>query len=149
MSRHTIPGLRPGFTVVVGWDNPLDPVVLWLGTQPNQGLYSQDLIVPLAPYAILTDDTIEQLRADRAACLDRSPTTSQRACLAFVRRARSSNSARIASLLLSRASEHESITRRIDDGARRHGGGGSRERRSACGAGRSSIRTRADDNDIG
>jgi len=62
--------------------------VLWLGVEPNQVLYPQDLIAPLAPYAILGDDTIAQLRADRAACLDRSPSILQRACLNFVKRVR-------------------------------------------------------------
>jgi hypothetical protein len=88
----------------VGWDNPLqtyfaqvsrddaaedeDPLVLWLGAEPNQVLDPQDLIAPLAPYAILGDDTIAQLRADRAACLDRSPSILQRACVNFMIRAR-------------------------------------------------------------
>jgi len=104
MSRHTIPSLVHGLIVVVGWDNPLhtyfaqvtrddaaedeDPLVLWLGAEPNQVLYPQDLIAPLAPYAILADDTIAQLRTDRAACLDRSPSVLQRACLNFAKRVR-------------------------------------------------------------
>src|SRR5271157_5563896 len=35
-----------------------DPLVLWLGAEPNQVLYPRDLIAPLAPYAILGDDTV-------------------------------------------------------------------------------------------
>ena len=104
MSRHTIPSLVQGLTVVVGWDNPLhtyfaqvsrdnaaedeDPLVLWLGAEPNQVLYPQDLIAPLTPYAVLGDDAIAQLRADRAACLDRSPSILQRASLNVVKRVR-------------------------------------------------------------
>jgi hypothetical protein len=104
MSRHTIPALQPGITVVVGWDNPLstffaqvshndaeeddDPIVLWLGTTPNEVLLPQDLVAPLAPYAVVTDHTIARLRADRAACLDRAPSGLQRTLLSAVRRTR-------------------------------------------------------------
>ena len=104
MSRHTIPGLIPGLTVIVGWDNPLatffaqvmrdnadedeDALLLWLGTEPNEVLHAQDLIVPLTPYAVLTDDIIAQLRADRAARLDHAPSPLQRALLDAVRRKR-------------------------------------------------------------
>ena len=74
MSRHTVPCLYSGFTVVVGWDNPLstffaqvsrddageddDPLVLWLGTEPHQIIFPRDLIAPLAPYATIADATI-------------------------------------------------------------------------------------------
>ena len=104
MSRHTIPALRPEFTVIVGWDNPLaiyyaqvsrddageddDPVVLWLGTEANQITSPWDLIEPLIRYVTLRVDTIEQLRSDRAACLDRSPSALQRASLNFLGRVR-------------------------------------------------------------
>ena len=65
MSRHDIPAKRPGFTVVVGWDNPMstffaqvedktageddDPVVLWLGGRHHEVLRPEDLVAPLAP----------------------------------------------------------------------------------------------------
>ena len=42
---------------------------------------AEDLVAPLAPYAALTPETIEQLRADRAACADRGPSTLQREML--------------------------------------------------------------------
>lgn len=94
MSRHEIPAKHPGFTVAVGWDNPLttffaqvvdesaddgdDPVVLWLGGSNREVLRPEDLVAPLAPYADLTAAHLDQLRADRAADADRGPTDLQR-----------------------------------------------------------------------
>lgn len=100
MSRHDIPALQPGLTVTVGWDNPLQTffaqvsrnnatddehsVLLWVGAERLAVLYPQDLIIPLAPYAILTDNMIDQLRADRAANLGRGPTALQRHAQQFI-----------------------------------------------------------------
>jgi len=95
MSRRTIPAHAPGMTVVVGWDNPLgtffaqvsrdhviedetDPVVFWTGGQFGEVQRAEELVALLAPYAKLTPEMVEQLRADRAACADRGPTTLQR-----------------------------------------------------------------------
>jgi hypothetical protein len=94
MSRHNIPAKLPQYSAVVGWDAPLmtffaqveeenpadedDAVVLWLGGQDREYTRAEDMIEPLAPYAELTPDTIETLRADRAATLDTGPTPLQR-----------------------------------------------------------------------
>lgn len=94
MSRHSIPARSLGYSVVVGWDPPLmtffaqveeenpadedDAVVLWLGGQDREYTRPEDMIEPLAPYAELTPDMIEALRADRAATLDTAPTSLQR-----------------------------------------------------------------------
>ncbi len=102
MSRHDIPALHPGLTVTVGWDNPLQTfftqvsrdnppddehsVLFWIGGEWQAVIYPQDLIIPLAPYAILTDDMIDLLRADRAANLDRGPTALQRRAQEFIRK---------------------------------------------------------------
>lgn len=100
MSRHSLPGHSPGLTIVVGWDQPLttffaqvtredaagddvnDPVVLWLGGSPNEIEQPEDMSGPLAPYAILTEDVIASLNADRAANAGRGPTALQREMLA-------------------------------------------------------------------
>lgn len=94
MSRHELPARRPGTSVVVGWDNPMmtffaqvldeqadedaDPVLLWLGTQHGEVTRPEDLARPLAPFAELTAQHLEQLRADRVADLDRGPRPLQR-----------------------------------------------------------------------
>jgi hypothetical protein len=104
MSRHTIPAKTPGLTVAVGWDNPLqtyfaqvsrddvgedeDPVIIWLGGEPREVCSPGNLAEPLAPYAIISDAMIDQLRADRAACLDRAPTPLQQHALNVIRRSR-------------------------------------------------------------
>lgn len=87
--RENIP-CRPGFAVVVGWDNPLmtffaqvrrtrgDKLVLWIGTSTGEFLKAEDLVVPLAPYTDLDAPLLAQLRADRAADADRGPTQLQR-----------------------------------------------------------------------
>lgn len=98
-SRRIIPARRPGLTVAVGWDNPLgtffaqvdriqadddsrEPTLLWIGSGPGEILRAEDLTKPLAPYAALTAEHVQQLRADRAADADRAPTALQRAMLA-------------------------------------------------------------------
>lgn len=98
MSRHAIPARLPGFTVAVGWDNPLqtffgtvlrdqevddprDPVVLWLGASADEVRRAEDLVAPLAPHAELTAVHVALLRADRAAALDRGPSPLQRELL--------------------------------------------------------------------
>ena len=104
MSRHHLTACQPGYTVVVGWDNPLstffatvtrdqgaddnaDPVVLWLGGYAGEVRAAEDLVQPLAPYATLTPEVVAHLRADRAACADRGPTELQRSLLARLGRA--------------------------------------------------------------
>ena len=102
-SRNTIAARKPGLDVVVGWDNPMrtffaqvdrqqedddsrDPIILWLGSSPREVLRPEDLVAPLAQYAELTDADLEELRADRAADLDRGPSPLQRAMLGHARR---------------------------------------------------------------
>jgi hypothetical protein len=94
-SRRSIPARTPDLTVVVGWDNPLstffaqveriqddggprDPVLLWIGGQTGEVAQAEQLAGPLAPYAELTSELIERLRADRAADADRGPSVLQR-----------------------------------------------------------------------
>jgi hypothetical protein len=95
-SRRSIPARAPGLTVVVGWDNPLstffaqveraqddddprDPILLWIGGGFGEVAQAEHLAGPLAPYAELTSEIVEQLRADRAADADRGPSALQRA----------------------------------------------------------------------
>jgi hypothetical protein len=95
MSRHTIPPRDPTHVVTAGWDNSLgtffaiverasddaddeDGVVFWLGADDREFPRAEDMIKPLAPYADLTPEIIQTLRADRAATLDRGPTPLQR-----------------------------------------------------------------------
>ena len=94
-SRRSIPARAPGLTVVVGWDNPLstffaqveriqndddprDPILLWIGGESGEVAQAEELAGPLAPYAELTAELVEQLRADRAADADRGPSVLQR-----------------------------------------------------------------------
>ena len=94
-SRRSIPARTPDLTVVVGWDNPLltffvqveriqddddprDPILLWIGSELGEVAQAEQIAGPLAPYAVLTPDLIEQLRADRAADADRGPSILQR-----------------------------------------------------------------------
>jgi hypothetical protein len=102
MSRYTIPALDPAFTIAIGWDRPLstffaivtderlndddDRVLLWIGTDTAEIPRADDLAAPLAPYAVLTEDHIATLRADRAGDLDHGPTPTQRHLLNLVRR---------------------------------------------------------------
>ena len=95
-SRRDIPSRQTGMTVTVGWDNPMmtffgqvariqdddhphDPLLLWVGGEPGEITRAEDLAAPLAPYAVLTEEHIDQLRADRAADADRAPSPLQRA----------------------------------------------------------------------
>jgi len=99
-SRRSIPARALDLTVVVGWDNPLatffaqveriqadddprDPILLWIGSQPGEVAQADQLADPLAPYAELTPELIEQLRADRAADADRGPSVLQRTARAI------------------------------------------------------------------
>lgn len=94
-SRRSIPARAPGLTVVVGWDNPLstffaqveriqndddprDPILLWIGGESGEVAQAEELAGPLAPYAELTAELVEQLRAARAADADRGPSVLQR-----------------------------------------------------------------------
>jgi hypothetical protein len=94
-SRRSIPARAADLTVVVGWDNPLstffahveriqddgdprDPILLWIGSEHGEVAQAEQLAGPLASYAVLTPDLIEQLRADRAADADRGPSILQR-----------------------------------------------------------------------
>ena len=103
-SRRSILAHAPDLTVVVGWDNPLstffaqvernqddddprDPILLWIGSELGEVAQAEQLAGPLAPYAVLTPDLIEQLRADRAADADCGPSILQRSAhAAFGRR---------------------------------------------------------------
>jgi hypothetical protein len=95
----------PGITVAVGWDNPMttffaqvrrtqddadeddedDPIILWLGGEPNQVARAEDLIGPLASYADLTEAHVALLRGDRAAAEGSEPTALQRMGLKIAR----------------------------------------------------------------
>jgi hypothetical protein len=95
-SRRTIPARAPDLTViVVGWDNPLStlfaqvervqddddprgPILLWIGSGFGEVALAEHLAGPLAPYAELTSELVDQLRADRAADADRGPSALQR-----------------------------------------------------------------------
>jgi len=94
-SRRSIPARAPDLTVVVGWDNPLstffaqvgriqddddprDPILLWIGGELGEVGHAEQLAGPLAPYAELTSEIVEQLRADRAADADCGPSVLQR-----------------------------------------------------------------------
>ena len=95
-SRRSIPARVPDLTVAVGWDNPLstffaqveriqgdddprDPILLWIGSEVGEVVQAEQLAGPLAPYAELTSELVEQLRADSAADADRGPSILQRA----------------------------------------------------------------------
>jgi hypothetical protein len=103
MSRHTVTALTDGISIAVGWDNALstyfaqvarepdteddsDPIAFWIGGEFGEVRKPEDLVAPLAPYATLTTEMIEQLRADRVACLDRGPTVLQREMLNLIGR---------------------------------------------------------------
>lgn len=97
-SRRSIPALETDLAVVVGWDNPMttffayvrresakdeyDPPLLWIGTQEKACLRAEDLVVPLAPYATLTDELVDQLRADRALDADAAQARCSGPCAA-------------------------------------------------------------------
>ena len=67
-------------------DDPRHPIILWLGSLSGEVLRPEELVVPLAQYAELTDADLEKLRADRAADLDREPSPLLRAMLDHARR---------------------------------------------------------------
>lgn len=102
-SRRSIPARAPNLTVAVGWDNPLatffaqveriqydedprEPLVLWIGSEPGEITQAEQLVGPLAPYAELTAGLVDQLRADRAADADRGPSALQRTARSLFRR---------------------------------------------------------------
>lgn len=95
-SRRILAAKIDGYSVVVGWDNPMmtyfaqverppagadndDTIVLWLGSRPREYLRPEEMVEPLAPYGALDAETLAALRADRIADLDRGPTPLQRA----------------------------------------------------------------------
>ena len=103
MSRRAISARTPDLTVVVGWDNPLgtffaqvtraldaeddgDPIILWIGGDFGEVQRAEDLVAPIAAYAVLTPEMVEQLHADRAACADRGPSPLQREMLSRIGR---------------------------------------------------------------
>jgi hypothetical protein len=101
MSRYTIAALDPALTAVIGWDGALNThfaividdrideedeyVRLYLGTQYAEIPRAEDLVAPLAPYAVVTDDHIARLRADRAGDHDRGPSPPMRQLLNLTR----------------------------------------------------------------
>jgi hypothetical protein len=97
-SRFSLPAHHAGIEVSLGRDNPLgtffaqvlriqacddprDPVILWIGTEPREIGAPEKLIPVLAPYAELTTEDLIRLRADRASDADRGPTALQRTML--------------------------------------------------------------------
>jgi len=105
MSRYEIPARNPEHTVTVGWDNPLitffcqvakplededeeDPIFLWVGTEPQEVTTPEDLARHLAPFADLSKETIDRLRADRTAKINQPPSQAQQEAIDFIRRAR-------------------------------------------------------------
>jgi hypothetical protein len=106
MSRYKFQGRDPQHTVAVGWDNPLstyfaqvsrpvddedeeDPIILWVGAdRPREIITVEDLARCLAPFADLSSEMMDRLRADRAAKLDQAPTQAQRDAINFIRRSR-------------------------------------------------------------
>ena len=92
MSRYELPCHREDHEAVCGWDAPLETYfcevwriraksstsVLWLGGFPREVPHAEDMIAPLAPFAVLDEAMIARLKADRAAGLDRAPTALQR-----------------------------------------------------------------------
>ena len=102
-SRFSLHARHAGIEVSVGWDNPLgtffaqvlriqesddprDPVILWIGTEPREIKTPERLIPVLAPYAELTKQDLIRLRADRASDADRGPTALQRTMLNVIRK---------------------------------------------------------------
>jgi len=95
MSRHTIECFSARFQLVVGWDRPLgsffaqvedleltdkddDRVLVWVGASYAEIPTPEALQPHIAQYAIISDDMLATLRADRAATLDRGDTQLQR-----------------------------------------------------------------------
>jgi hypothetical protein len=90
MSRYLISAIHSEHRIVVGWDSPLasffaevidqnleaaiaqgecseeevDPTLLWVGAIPGEIPTLEQLQAAIAPFAVLSNDTIEQLQAD-------------------------------------------------------------------------------------
>jgi hypothetical protein len=99
MSRHEIEASVPNVSVAIGCDNPMatffaqvvrveikesnddddDVMLLWIGGEHHEVSRAEDLIRPLAPFAVLTSDHIDMLEADRAASAGRGATGLQNA----------------------------------------------------------------------
>lgn len=102
MSQHPLPPLQPGLVITVGWDNPMqtffaqvlretddddaDPTVLWCGSTTHEINDPEGMRKSLAPYAVLTDDMIGQLHADRTRHAGQGPTALQISTLAVTGR---------------------------------------------------------------
>lgn len=82
MSRHVVPGLKPGVTVVIGWDQPMltylihvfapgdipgecDGPEVWLGGVPRELYDLNDLKRAIRPHAELTLELAGTLYTDR------------------------------------------------------------------------------------
>jgi hypothetical protein len=96
MSRHDLIAFSKQYDVIVGWDPPMETffaqvedlilarrdddnaLVVWVGTSYREIIRPEDLAVHVARYAILTDEDLAILRADRAATLDRGGSALQR-----------------------------------------------------------------------
>ena len=95
MSRHTIECFSARFQLVVGWDRPLgsffaqvedlqlsdedeDRILVWVGASYAEIATPEALQPHIAQYAIISDDMLATLRADRAATLDKGDTQLQR-----------------------------------------------------------------------
>jgi len=95
MSRHTIECFSARFYLVVGWDRPLhsffaqvehlelsdeddDRIVVWVGASFAEIPTPEALQPHIAQYAIISDEMLARLRADRAATLDKGDTQLQR-----------------------------------------------------------------------
>ena len=95
MSRHTIECFSSRFQLVAGWDRPLnsffaqvvdlelsdeddDRIVVWVGASFAEIPTPEALQPHIAQYAIISDEMLATLRADRAATLDKGDTQLQR-----------------------------------------------------------------------
>ncbi len=95
MSRHTIECFSSRFQLVAGWDRPLrsffaqvedlelsdeddDRIVVWVGASFAEISSPEALQPHIAQYAIISDEVLATLRADRAATLDKGDTELQR-----------------------------------------------------------------------
>jgi len=91
MSRHNVTAFNTQpFTVIVGWDNPLQTYfaqvwdsqlkdeddggcVFWVGTHPGSVRTAQDLAQVVSGYAVLPEDLVTQLEQDQAESEPPSP----------------------------------------------------------------------------
>ena len=96
MSRRDLIAFSDRYEIIVGWDAPLrsyfaqvedlvlarqgedDTLVVWVGTSYSEIIRPEDLRLHVEKYGILDDETVETLRGDRAATLDRSDSQLQR-----------------------------------------------------------------------